>query len=368
MLKVGIWLWIQGLEPRLDMKIAIILIFTFLTLTAGCGYFFYLQLSLEHAHDRKDKIFSVARGKSTDQIISQLEKDGIIMNKLPLRLYIKFRKPDLVVRTGDYKFASPITPLQVLEQLSQGGVEHGRLTIVEGWTVFDIAKALSSIDSLKLKGESQALLLLKDPTLVKDLDPQAKNLEGYLFPDTYFVQVDTRAPELIEQMVERFKAVWQNQLKEEALAVGMSAHDTVTAASVIETEAKLTVERPVVASVIYNRLKKGMHLSMDSTVVYASKLAGKWKDDGIVYRSDLNLNSPYNTRKYRGLPPGPVGNPGLSSLKAALNPARTSYIYYVRDPDRNDGTHSFFATSQDFELAVKKLRQWEESQRKAGLR
>ncbi|MBZ0188864.1 MAG: endolytic transglycosylase MltG, partial [Candidatus Obscuribacterales bacterium] len=145
-------------------------------------------------------------------------------------------------------------------------------------------------------------------------------------------------------------------------------HDTVTAASVIETEAKLTVERPVVASVIYNRLKKGMHLSMDSTVVYASKLAGKWKDDGIVYRSDLNLNSPYNTRKYRGLPPGPVGNPGLSSLKAALNPARTSYIYYVRDPDRNDGTHSFFATSQDFELAVKKLRQWEESQRKAGLR
>lgn len=346
----------------------LIALFSLLVAALGvAGYYLWNSLSLSHTHGKSEEVFSVSRGQTTDHVITALEKEGILESKLPLRLYLKLQKPSLVVRTGDYRFPSPVTPLQVLEILARGGEEHGRLTVVEGWTIFDIARAMAGIPSLKIS-EKEALALLKDPSSIKDIDPGAANLEGYLFPDTYFVQVDTTAPELVRSMVARFKSVWSRHLEKIARAASMPAHQVVTTASVIETEAKLASERPLVASVIYNRLRKGIKLSMDSTVVYASKLAGKWKDDGIVYKSDLELNSPYNTRKYRGLPPGPVGNPGLSSLKAALAPASTNYIFYVRDPDRNDGAHSFFANSSDFDKAVKKLRDWEERQRKAGLR
>jgi UPF0755 protein len=127
----------------------------------------------------------------------------------------------------------------------------------------------------------------------------------------------------------------------------------------IETEAKLPEERPVIASVVYNRLKKSMALGIDSSIIYASKLAGKWKNDGKVYKSDLERQSPYNTRLNVGLPPGPIASPSLSSLQAALNPAQTDYLYYVREPSRDDGAHNFYNNSTDFERGVQALRNWE---------
>ena len=133
----------------------------------------------------------------------------------------------------------------------------------------------------------------------------------------------------------------------------------MTVASLIENEAKLAEERPLVASVIYNRLKTGMALGVDSTVIYASKLAGKWRNDGKVYLSDIERDSPYNTRKVRGLPPGPIASPGASSLEAALKPAQTDYLYYVREPSRNDGAHNFYNNAADFERGVQALREWE---------
>jgi UPF0755 protein len=139
----------------------------------------------------------------------------------------------------------------------------------------------------------------------------------------------------------------------------MSPREIVTMASIIETEAKLNEERPIVASVIYNRLQKNIPLAVDSSVIYASKLEGKWRYDGRVYRSDIERRSPYNTRIYAGLPPGPVASPGESSLKAALNPATTDYLYYVRNPDRDDGAHNFYNNGGDFETGVQALRKWE---------
>ena len=133
----------------------------------------------------------------------------------------------------------------------------------------------------------------------------------------------------------------------------------MTTASIIETEAKLNEERPLVASVIYNRLKLDIPLAVDSSVIYASKLEGKWRYDGKVYRSDIERRSPYNTRLYSGLPPGPVSSPGESSLKAALNPATSDYLYYVRNPDRNDGAHNFYSNGGEFENGVQALRKWE---------
>jgi UPF0755 protein len=133
----------------------------------------------------------------------------------------------------------------------------------------------------------------------------------------------------------------------------------ITIASLVETEAKLDEERPLVASVIYNRLQKDIPLAVDSSVVYASKLEGRWRYDGKVYRSDIERRSPYNTRLYAGLPPGPVASPGESSLKAALYPVTSDFLYYVRNPERNDGAHNFYTNGADFETGVQALRKWE---------
>jgi UPF0755 protein len=139
----------------------------------------------------------------------------------------------------------------------------------------------------------------------------------------------------------------------------MTPRQIVTIASLIETESKLKDERPIAASVIYNRLQKQMALGIDSSIIYASKLAGKWKNDGKVYKSDLDRQSPYNTRLRTGLPPGPIASPGLTALEAALNPANTDFLYYVRNPARNDGAHNFYNNAADFERGVQALRNWE---------
>jgi UPF0755 protein len=196
-------------------------------------------------------------------------------------------------------------------------------------------------------------------SLIRDLDPRAKNLEGYLFPDTYEFAPDTQAPKVIEMMVKQFLNVWRPEWSDAAQRLNLTPREIVTVASIIETEAKLSEERPVVASVIYNRLKRDIPLAVDSSVIYASKLEGRWRYDGKVYKSDIERRSPYNTRLHPGLPPGPVASPGASSLKAALNPAATEYLYYVRNPDRNDGAHNFYSSSAEFEKGVQALRQWE---------
>lgn len=310
---------------------------------------------------------SISRGERLDQILSDLASQGIIRSPLALRVYMKIKKQELMVQAGNYDFPSPITPLQVLTRLQQGG-DFERLTIIEGWTRWDIADALLKLPTLHLQTKDEAMSLLNNTELIADLDPSAKNLEGYLFPDTYFVVNSSTPQEIVAKSVERFREVWNTQLKQRAAAVKLSPHQAVTIASVIETEAKLKEERPIVASVIYNRLAKGMPLSMDSTIVYASKLAGAWRNDGHVYKSDVDRKSPYNTRLHSGLPPGPVGSPGEASLRAAVFPASTNYLFYVRDPDRNDGKHTFYADANGFEVGVQKLRNWEARQKAAGRR
>jgi UPF0755 protein len=160
-------------------------------------------------------------------------------------------------------------------------------------------------------------------------------------------------------MIKRFHQVWTPERADRARALGMSPRQIVTIASLIETEAKLKEERPMIASVIYNRLKQHIALGVDSSLIYASKLAGKWRDDGKVYKSDVDRRSPYNTRLSSGLPPGPIGSPGESSIDAALNPAQTDYLYYVREPSRNDGAHNFYSKEADFAKGVRALREWE---------
>ncbi len=274
-------------------------------------------------------------------------------------LFMKFSGAGARLRAGEYMFPSPIAPLGVLRKLQLGEQRVMRLTVIEGWTRWDIANAMAQVPEFQLTDADAALKLMNDTSLIHSVDPVAENLEGYLYPDTYEFPPGTAAKVVIEMMVKRFLSEWTPENAARAQELNFSARQIVTTASLIETEAKLNDERPLIASVIYNRLKRNMPLGVDSTLIYASKLAGKWKNNGKVYKSDVDRVSPYNTRLFAGLPPGPIASAGASSLRAALNPEQTDYLYYVRNPDRNDGAHNFYASDVDFGRGVQALRNWE---------
>jgi UPF0755 protein len=339
----------------------IIISFTILLIIACAVSFLWIRHELQSPklHSQSEQYIAIPKGSTPDQIITNLEILGVIRRGWMLRLYVRLTGSGQRLKAGEYRFPSPISPLGVLKKLEEGEQRLSRLTVIEGWTRWDIAALLARIPELKLQSPEEALALFEDTNAIRDLDPEAKNLEGYLYPDTYSFQPDATPRQVVETMVKRFRQVWGDLSARHAPPPGLSPRELVTVASLVETEAKLAEERPVVASVIYNRLRREIPLGIDSTVIYASKAAGKWKNNGKVYQSDLDRDSPYNTRKVRGLPPGPIASPGQSSLEAALGPAQTDFIYYVREPSRNDGAHNFYSNDADFQRGVQALREWE---------
>jgi UPF0755 protein len=320
----------------------------------------YRDLHTPNRHTKQGQFVEIPRGSSPTTVINKLADQGIIKHKWPLTFYLKFAGDGSQIKAGEYDFPSPISPLGVIAKLREGEQRLLRLTVVEGWTRWDIASAMYRIPELKLAEPTSALQLMDNVSLIRDIDPLATNLEGYLFPDTYDFPPNTRAEDVIATMVKRFRKEWKADSVQRASLLNLSAREIVTAASLIETEAKLSEDRPLIASVIYNRLRKDMALGVDSTIIYASKLEGKWRNDGKVYKSDVERRSRYNTRIHTGLPPGPISSPGKSSLDAALNPAQTDFLYYVREPARNDGKHNFYSNESDFSGGVRALRQWEQ--------
>jgi UPF0755 protein len=320
----------------------------------------YRDLHTPVPHSKQGQYVEIPRGSSPTTVITKLANEGIIRHKWPLTIYLKLTANSSQLKAGEYDFPSPISPLDVFAKLREGERRLLRLTVVDGWTRWDISNAMSKIPELHLSDQSAALTLMNNVSLVSDVDPTATNLEGYLFPDTYEFPPDTTPAEVIAIMVKRFRKEWKIEWAQRAFSLGFSPREVATTASLIETEAKLNNERPIIASVIYNRLQRRMALAVDSTVIYASKLEGRWRNDGKVYKSDVERRSPYNTRLHPGLPPGPIASPGKSSLEAALYPAQTDYLYYVREPSRNDGAHNFYSNESDFELGVKTLRSWEQ--------
>src|ERR1044072_4823808 len=316
------------------------------------------ELEAPKLHSQSEQYIAIPKGSTPDQIINNLESLGVIRRGWLLKLYLRVSGSGQRLKAGDYRFPSPISPLEVLKKLEEGEQSLSRLTVIEGWTRWDIAALLARIPELKLQSPEEALELFEDTSSIRDIDPTARNLEGYLYPDTYSFPPDSTAKQVVETMVKRFRQVWGELSLKHAAPPGLSPREIVTVASLVETEAKLSDERPLVASVIYNRLRRDIPLGIDSTVIYASKAAGKWRNNGKVYQSDLDRDSPYNTRKVRGLPPGPIASAGQSSLEAALKPAQTDYIYYVREPSRNDGAHNFYSNEADFQRGVQALREW----------
>jgi UPF0755 protein len=322
-------------------------------------YWIYSDLHKPISHRKTGQYIEIPKGSSPSAVVKTLASEGIIKHEWPLMLYLKSTGAGSTLRAGEYDFPSPISPLNALARIQRGQRRLDRLTVIEGWTRWDIARAMVKIPEMRLSNEAEALKLMSDVSLIRDLDPEAKNLEGYLYPDTYEFSPETTPAELIEMMIKRFRVVWRPEWSEKARSRNLSPREVVTVASLIETEAKLADERPLVASVIYNRLQRSIPLAVDSSIIYASKLEGKWKNDGKVYKSDVERRSPYNTRLHTGLPPGPIASPGESSLLAAVNPTETDYLYYVRDPARDDGAHNFYANSSGFEAGVQALRKWE---------
>ncbi len=320
----------------------------------------YRDLHTSVQHSKQGQYVEIPRGSSPTTVINELVNEGILKHKWPLTIYLKLTANGSQLKAGEYDFPSPISPLAVFAKLREGEQRLLRLTVVEGWTRWDISNAMFKIPELHLSDPTAALPLMNNVSLISELDPSATNLEGYLFPDTYEFPPDTTPKELIAIMVKRFRKEWKPEWSQRALGLGFSPREVATTASIIETEAKLSNERPIIASVIYNRLQRRMALAVDSTVIYASKLEGKWRNDGKVYKSDVERRSLYNTRLHAGLPPGPIASPGKSSLEAALYPAQTEYLYYVREPSRNDGGHNFYSNESDFGLGVKALRTWEQ--------
>jgi UPF0755 protein len=340
---------------RWALRIAIV----FVIVGIGFGAWLYRDLHAPVAHAKANDYIESPRGSTPDRIAEKLVAEGVLRHKWPLLLYIKTTGKAKTIRAGEYRFPSPISALGVLRKLQEGEQRLSRFTVIEGWTRWDIADSLARVDELQLGDSGEALKLMDETSLIRDLDPSAENLEGYLFPATYSFPTGTKAPVIIETMVKRFRQTWTPARAEKARALNRTPRQIVIIASLIETEAKLKDERPLIASVIYNRLNTNIALGVDSTIVYASKLAGKWRNDGKVYLSDVNRRSPYNTRIYVGLPPGPVANPGEGSIDAALNPAQSDYLYYVRDPARDDGAHNFYNNDADFQKGVRALREWE---------
>jgi UPF0755 protein len=276
-------------------------------------------------------------GTSAITIAARLKDAGVIRSEYAFLVLHGLRHRRL--KAGEYAFLHPASALEIYQRLARGDVFVHTVVIPEGFNIFNIADALARAGVCSREEFLQ--VAQHDTALISDLDPQAPSLEGYLFPDTYGFSRRQTPHEMAEIMVRRFR--------QEAREIGLTSdvHRVVTLASIVEKETSLPEERPVVASVMLNRLARNMGLNTDPSVIYASLLAHKY--DGTIRQSDLHLDSPYNTYKYAGMPPGPIANPGRSSLQAAMHPAQTDYLYFVAN---NHGGHNFSSTIEEHDRNV----------------
>ena len=279
-----------------------------------------------------------------------LAQKGVIRDRWLFLAARAFRRTHL--QAGEYRFEKPASAFEIYSRIARGDIFYMELLIPEGFNLFDIAGAIEKLgtrerldtnERLPSLNPAAFLAIARLPSMILDLDPAAKSLEGYLFPNKYRIYRHTTAQQLCRQMTNEFRAQWK------ALNARANVHDTITLASLVEREARLPQERPQVAAVFANRLRIGMRLDCDPTTVYAALLEDRYR--GVIHKSDLENTNPYNTYQHAGLPPGPIANPGLSSIKAALAPADSKYLYFVARADGSGG-HRFSASLEQHEAAV----------------
>ncbi len=314
-----------------------------LVLPLAIMLFLYTALYLRtpsHVKGLKETI-TIRRGMTFREVAQLLGDRGIIRGTERFTLLGKFSGASPKVKAGEYELSSDMTPLQVLDALTKGKVKQYKVSIPEGYTVSQIAEILES------RGITNGEVFLErcfSPQYASSLGIEADGLEGYLFPDSYLFAKGLKPEDIIEAMLRRFRRVYTSQYSERAKELGFSDHEILTLASVIEKEAAIPWERFLVSGVYHNRLKRNMMLYSCPTVIYGIK-----NFDGNLTKRDLERYTPYNTYLIRGLPPGPICNPGKEAIVAALYPAKTEYLYFV---SKNDGAHHFSSTLEEHNIAV----------------
>ena len=285
-------------------------------------------------------------GAGTRAIGDRLVAAGVIRDQVTYRAALWWSGQSRRLKAGEYRFDAPMTPAEVLGQIARGEVYVINVTFPEGLTIADMAKIF---EAHGLGRASSFVGAARDTALVRAFDPAAHDLEGYLFPETYAVSRHTDAAALVRLMVQQFDRVMTPDLRAAARARGLAVRQLVTLASIVEKETANPDERPVVAAVYENRLRIGMGLQCDPTVIYALQLEGKYR--GSLHHDDLSFDSPYNTYRYPGLPPGPIASPGRTSLEAAAHPSSVDYLYFV---SRRDGSHQFARSLAEHNRNVRK--------------
>lgn len=337
----------------------------FIVILAGGAAALWIRKSVTTPieHQSADRVVTIDPGSGTQTIIGRLAESGVVANPLALKIYLRITGRGNALKAGDYKFPSPISPLQAVDKIRRGDVDLDRVTIPEGFNRFDIAETLAAKTGKATKEEF--LRLMDDQTPIERIAPTARNLEGYLFPDTYNYNSKTAPADLIQLMLNRFNEVFAPEWSGRASELGLTVHQVVTLASIIEEEAKVPDERPHMASVFFNRLKRGMPLGSDPTFIYAAILAGEYDGNPNQLRH-RDRYSPYNTYLVTGLPPGPIASPGRASLEAVLYPDNTEDLYFV--VNGTSGRHKFSRTAAEHEAAVEEYRrqQRELQQQKSG--
>ena len=316
------------------MKKALLILLAIVAVAAGLAFYFYRGVVSPYRGFEGERFVTIDPGSSVIAMGRRLAEAGVVRDARSFQIAARVKGAEKRLQAGEYRFDREATPFEIVDRIARGDVFVRPITFPEGRTIAEMAAIYEE------RGFGPA----------SDFREAAGDREGYLFPSTYRLPRNASARALVALMVQSFEKAFDQDLRAAASALGMSEREAVTMASLVEEEAQKPEERPIISAVYHNRLKIGMGLQCDATVIYALQRAGRW--NGNITKADLSMDSPYNTYRYRGLPPGPIANPGRASLEAAVKPADVPYLYYV---SRNDGSHAFATTLEEHNRNVQEF-------------
>jgi len=328
-------------------KFAVFLVLVLLGAAAAAALMYTRVHQPYRGYEGAEQFVEFPQGIGSQPIGERLVAAGVIRDLATYRIALWMSDQGRHLKAGEYRFDRAMTPFEIIDKIARGDVYVISVTFPEGLTFAEMARIF---ESHGLGPAASFIEAARDPAPIRDLDPAAKDLEGYLFPETYAVARHTDAARLVRMMVARFDKVFTPELRQAAAAHNLTVRQAVTLASIVEKETAKADERPLVAAVYTTRLRIGMPLQCDPTVIYGLVKAGRY--DGNIHKTDLSFDSPYNTYRYPGLPPGPIASPGRASIDGAMHPADADFLYFV---SRNDGSHEFARTLEEHNRNVQKF-------------
>ncbi|MGH9803673.1 MAG: endolytic transglycosylase MltG [Candidatus Acidiferrales bacterium] len=332
---------------------------------ASAAFLVVLSLLMPYQGYTENVTLVIPQGMGRPAIADELASRGVLYSRWPFLLYA-YARPWRTLKAGEYSFDRPLSAAEVFRKLERGEVRLYPLRIPEGLTRWEIA---DEVARMQLASRAAFLAATEDTALIRHLAPEARTLEGFLFPDTYNFARPSDPRQIVRTMVEHFRRVYESLEQPNAAERSgrrrLKPHELVTLASLIEKETGVPEERGLVAAVFYNRLERGWVLACDPTVIYAKRLANEGQFDGYIRVSDLERKSPYNTYLNAGLPPGPIASPGRASLEAALAPPESNYLFFVSN---TRGGHFFAATSAEHSRNVARYRRLRAEQERQAAR